>query len=108
MSFSEIQLNIGKLLVEQLKYFCMQSSSRVLEPNPVIYSHLTVSIKPQCETVSRKCSLILKVGQATIKYFKDKIYESLKPQELSDKPLEKVNQYSLSFPADLCLRVTHS
>jgi len=108
MSFSEIQLNIGKLLVEQLKYFYMQSSSRVLEPNPIIYSHLTVSIKPQCETVSRKCSLILKVGQATIKYFKDKIYASLKPQVLSDKPLEKVNQYSLSFPADLCLRVTHS
>ena len=108
MSFSEIQLNIGKLLVEQLKYFYMQSSSRVLEPNPVIYSHLTVSIKPQCETVSCKCSLILKVGQTTIKYFKDKIYASLKPQELSDKPLEKVNRYSLSCLADLCLRVTHS
>ena len=103
-----MQLNIGKLLVERLEYFSVQSSSRVLELNPIIYSHLTVNIKPQCKTASCKCRLNWKVGQATIKYFKDKIYASLKPQELSDKPLEKVNWYSLSFVNDLCLRITHS
>lgn len=72
-----------------MEYFSVQSSSRVLELNPIMYSHLTVNIKPQCETASCKCHLIWKVGQATIKYFKDKIYASLKPQETLDKPLEK-------------------
>lgn len=91
--------------------FSGQSSPRMLKPNPITYSHLTVNLfifKPQCETASCNCRLILKVRQATIKYLKSKIYASLKPQELSGKPLSKVKWWdSLSLLNDLYLRVIH-
>lgn len=47
--------------------------------NPHLKANLFL-FKPWCETASHKCSLILKVGQATIKYFKGKIYTTLKPR----------------------------
>lgn len=86
-----------KAVCRTFECFSGQSSSRMLKPNPITYSHLTVNLfifKPQCETAPWKCNLILKVRQSTIKCLKSKKYASLKPQELSGKPLAKVNWWN--------------